>query len=247
MRLRGELVEVGRLGEAKIQAMFALMERYYQNVTQERFRADLAEKRWAILLSDPHTNQLCGFSTQMLLSLPVGGHGVSMLFSGDTIIAPEYWGDVALSHVWGQLALSLIDAHASSPLYWLLISKGYKTYRFLPLFFHEFYPRHDAATPDWASAMIDAFGRAKFPGDYDPLRAIVRAGKGKDRLRAGVADLTEQRLHDAHVRYFVQKNPDYASGDELCCIAPLTRENFTAAAYRVIGAKPATAMAAGVA
>lgn len=240
MRLRGELVEVALLGEERRRAMFTLMDRYYQNVAQERFAADLAEKQWVILLSDPQTGELCGFSTQMLLPLTVSGQKIAVLFSGDTIIAPEHWGDVALSHVWGQLALSLINAHPSVPLYWLLISKGYKTYRFLPLFFHEFYPRHDAATPPWAAAVIDAFGRYKAPCSYDPAAGIVRAGEGKDRLRPGVADLTDQRLHDPHVRFFVERNRGYARGDELCCIAPLTRANFTSAAYRVIGAKPLT-------
>lgn len=247
MRLWGELVETGQLGQARTQAMFALMDRYYQNVTQERFLADLAEKQWVILLSDPQTNELCGFSTQVLLPLMVESQKVSVLFSGDTIVAPEHWGDVALSHIWGKLALSLIDAAGAMPLYWVLISKGYKTYRFLPLFFHEFYPRHDVSTPRWASAVIDAFGRQKFPGDYDALGGIVRADEGKDRLRPGVADLTDRRLHDPHVRFFVERNPGYADGDELCCIAPLTRANFTAAAYRVIAARPAsvTAVPAG--
>ena len=245
MRLRGELVETGRLDEARTQAMFALMDRYYQNLTQERFLADLAEKQWVILLSDPHTNELCGFSTQMLLPLSVESQKVSVLFSGDTIVAPEHWGDVALSHVWGKLALSLIDRSGATPLYWVLISKGYKTYRFLPLFFHEFYPRRDLSTPDWARALIDGFGRQKFCGDYDALCGIVRANERKDRLRPGVADLTDQRLHDADVRFFVERNPGYAYGDELCCIAPLTRANFTAAAYRVIGARPVAAVPAG--
>ena len=31
----------------------------------------------------------------------------------------------------------------------------------------------------------------------------------------------------------------YIHGDELCCLAPLTRANFTRAAYRVIGPEPA--------
>lgn len=241
MRLRGELVEVTLLGEEQRRAMFTLMDRYYQNVAQERFLKDLAEKQWVILLSDPRSGELCGFSTQMLLPLTAEGQTIAVLFSGDTIIAPEHWGDVALSHVWGQLALSLIDQHPLVPLYWLLISKGYKTYRFLPLFFHEFYPRHDADMPPWAGAVIDAFGRHKSPRSYDAAAGIVRADEGKDRLRPGVADLTDQRLRDPHVRFFVQRNPGYARGDELCCIAPLTRENFTPAAYRVIGAQPLAA------
>ena len=47
--------------------------------------------------------------------------------------------------------------------------------------------------------------------------------------------MTSSRLRDPHVRYFAELNPGHARGDELCCIAPLTRENFTLAAQRVIG------------
>ena len=54
----------------------------------------------------------------------------------------------------------------------------------------------------------------------------------------GVADLTPQRLHDPYVRFFAERNPGHSDGNELCCLAPLTRANFTAAAYRVIGPAP---------
>src|SRR5205823_6261147 len=103
---------------------------------------------WVIQLIDPVTDALCGFSTQALLDVDVAGRRpVKALFSGDTIIDRGHWGVSALTRVWGRLALSLIDALPSTELYWFLISKGYKTYRFLPVFFREFYPRHDAPTP----------------------------------------------------------------------------------------------------
>jgi hypothetical protein len=50
--------------------------------------------------------------------------------------------------------------------------------------------------------------------------------------------VTVERLRDPHVCFFLARNPGHASGDELCCLAPLTRANFTPAAYRVIGAEP---------
>ena len=43
-------------------------------------------------------------------------------------------------HVWGGLALSLIDERPGAELYWFLIAKGYKTYRFLPVFFRSSIP-----------------------------------------------------------------------------------------------------------
>jgi hypothetical protein len=218
--------------------MYELMDRHYVNVRQNVFDADLAEKRWVILLQDPVTEELCGFSTQRLLTVEAGGEQVTALFSGDTIIAREKWGESALPHVWGRLALSLIDEHSGGPLYWFLISKGYKTYRFLPLFFREFYPRYDRATPREARAIIDALAGSRWPGFYDSGAGVIRATASKDRLRPGIADVTDARLRDAQVRFFLERNPGFADGDELCCLAPLTRDNFTPAAWRVIGAAP---------
>jgi hypothetical protein len=219
--------------------MFALMDRHYENVEWEWFEADLAEKQWVIQISDPATGELCGFSTQVLLDAQAEGRPIKALFSGDTIIDRDRWGDSALTHVWGRLALSLIDSHPGVELYWFLISQGYKTYRFLPVFFHEFFPRHDVPVPGYVRSVMDTLGRARYPLQYDPAAGVVRASDRQYRLRPGVADITPERLRDPHVRFFQARNPGHLQGDELCCLAPLTRANFTRAAYRVIGPEPA--------
>ena len=234
MKLKGLLLDAGAITPGRRNEMFRLLRRCFANVTREAFTRDLSEKRWVILLLNPDTDELCGFSTQMLITLPVDGAPTTVLFSGDTIVAPEHWGDAALAHVFGNLALELIAQHPPDRLFWFLISKGYKTYRFLPVFFREFYPRHDTIMPERMGRLLDAFGRHKFPQTYDPAQRIVRADGAKDHLRAGVADLTQARLRDPHIAFFAQANPRHAAGEELCCIAPLTRANLTTAAYRVI-------------
>ncbi len=235
MSLAGQLSPVAELTAGQRQRMYELMDRHYANVRPEVFEADLAEKQWAILLLDPATREICGFSTQRLLQTEVVGRLVTALFSGDTIIAQERWGETALPQVWGRLALSLIDSFPPRSLYWFLISKGYKTYRFLPVFFREFFPRHDCSTPAEAQAIIDALANGKWPQAYDSCSGLIRASSAKDRLRPGIADVTRERLRDPHVRYFLERNPHCTRGDELCCLAPLARENFTPAAWRVIG------------
>lgn len=218
--------------------MYALMQRYYANVTESAFLSDLADKHWVILLLDPATHVLCGFSTQKLFEVTVDGRPRTILFSGDTIIDENHRGDVALSHVWGNLALSLIDRHPADDLYWFLICKGYKTYRFLPVFFHAFYPCVNRPTPPDILAILHACGHARCGRAYDPAAGLMRGGPDKDRLRPGIADITPERLRDPHVRFFAQRNPLHAQGEELCCLAPLTRANFTPAAHRVIHAVP---------
>jgi hypothetical protein len=234
MRLFGRLTPVTELSTKRREEMFALFARHYEGVTRPRFAADLAEKQSVIEVVDPATGALRGFSTQVVLDVPVARRSVRALFSGDTIVDREFWGDPALSHVWGHLALALIDANDGDPLYWFLISKGYRTYRFLPVFFHEFYPRHSVPTPPAEAEVLHALGRWKFGKAYDPATGIVRP-RDACPLRSGMGE-TSGRLRDPHVRFFLEKNPGHVAGHELCCLARLSRENFTAAAWRVIGA-----------
>jgi hypothetical protein len=233
MRLKTRVVPRAELTPAHKDTMFALMQRHYDNVRRDQFEVDLAEKDWVIQVSDPASEELCGFSTQMLMQEECQGRPVTALFSGDTIIAREYWGDPALSHAWGRLAMHLMDLPGRE-LYWFLMSKGYKTYRFLPVFFREFDPHPERPMPPERKAVLDVLARRKYPRDYDSAAGVVRANAVHDRLRAGVADVTPARLRDPFVAFFTKRNPGHARGDELCCLAPLTRENFTPAAYRVI-------------
>ena len=123
MKLIAELVDVIEVTPQQRNEMFALMDSHYENVHRHLFEADLRQKRWVILIHDSATERLRGFSTQTLLDAKVGGRLVKALFSGDTIIHRECWGDRALAHVWGRFALSLIDAHPGEELYWFLISR----------------------------------------------------------------------------------------------------------------------------
>lgn len=234
--LMGRVVEAAAITRAERQEMFALMGAYYEGVTECEFAKDLAEKQWVIQVIDECSGAVRGFSTQMLLDWTVEGRAGRALFSGDTIVDRELWGRNPLVQLWGRLALSLMDeASATASLYWFLISKGFRTYRFLPVFFHEFYPRFDEKTPAEVRQIVDVLAAGKFATAYDPSAGVIRSNGGSCRLRPRMAEVTPARLCDPHVRHFIKLNPGHAAGDELCCLAPLTRENFTPAACRVIG------------
>lgn len=241
MKPTGQLVRVADIAPIQRDEMFSLMNSYYEGVERATFDSDLDEKDWVIQILDAETSRLQGFSTQMLLEAEVSGRTVHALFSGDTIVDRDARGERTLFQVSGWFVRSLMTTYPDAELYWFLISKGYKTYRFLPLFFREFYPRHDAPTPTRYAAVIDALGGFKFPAAYERGAAIVRAGPLACRLRPGIADITPDRLRDPHIRFFAEQNPRHALGDELCCIAPLTPANLTAAAHRAMGARPPNA------
>jgi hypothetical protein len=234
-KLAGRLRTIDEVTPTERESMYALMTEHYANVTPQRFAADLAEKQWVLQIHDGD-GRLRGFSTQKILSTNLDGRRVRALFSGDTIVHRDDWGQTALTQQWGRFALDLMDEYPAEPLYWFLISKGYKTYRFLPVFFHQFYPRYDCPTPADIQTLLGQFARAKFGDAFDAQRGVVAAKPNDCHLLPGVAEVTAGRLQDPHVRFFHERNPQHALGDELCCLAPLTPDNFTAAAYRVIRA-----------
>jgi hypothetical protein len=232
--LSTQIEPIESLDASDRQQMLELMQTYYQGVVTEGFYLDLAEKQWVITLRKS-TGEICGFSTQVIFPIP----GISdslALFSGDTIIAEPFRGTNDLAGMWGQFALELLDRFSEKRLYWFLISKGYKTYRYLPLFFHEYYPQPGIDMPTEIATMIDALASWKFGNRYDSHQRIVRSDVDGCRLRVGVAPLGSHRLKDPHVAYFVKANPGHVLGDELCCLAPITHENFKRGAYRVIKA-----------
>ncbi len=231
-RVTGKIERVEDLSDRDYQTMFALMQRYYLDLHQSDFERDLGEKQWVIAIRDSG-NTICGFSTQVLWTVP-NFPGTQILFSGDTVVDQSYRFSSLLAGLWGQLALSLMDQHAEQSLYWFLISKGYKTYRYLPLFFHEFYPRRDMETPKNICLLIECLGQWRFKERFCAPRGIVRATPDACKLRPEVAPVHLHRLQDPDVQFFVDANPNHAQGDELCCLAPLTRANFTSAGYRVI-------------
>lgn len=244
-KLKGQVTLVAELDAADQEQMYQLMTRHFDNVDRDAFHQDLSEKQWVIRLIDEQSGVLSGFSTQMLFPIEVSGKEMLAVYSGDTIVDRENWGTMALGLAAVRLAFSLMDEHPDQELYWFLISKGYKTYRFLPVYFHEFFPRYDRETPNWAKQIIDTCGQRKFPRTYDAETGLVVAPSDGCRLREGVATVTDQRLSDPHVKFFLDRNPGHASGNELCCIAPLKRDNFSPTARRWVESEDSPQASAG--
>jgi len=213
--------------------MYALMERYYSNVSRAVFDRDLSEKEWCILLTDA-SGRVKGFSTVMLVRAVLEGRPVTAVYSGDTIIDREHWGESILSRLWSRHAFELAARVPEDPVYWFLLSSGYKTYRFLSTFFEEFYPRHDRETPREAQRVMEALAMARFPDRFDPEAGVVRP-EDASPLRPGVAEVSERPRSAPHVAFFVSASPGHARADELVCLTELAVENLTPAGRRMLG------------
>lgn len=232
-RLTGTIRHPAELTTAQRARMYTLLADYFSNVSQAQFEADLAEKESVVILADSTTTEVQGFSTLMRLRVEVEGQPVVAFFSGDTIIHRDYWGETELPRLWGKHVFELADSLPETRVFWFLISSGYKTYRFLPVFFREFYPTYRQPTPPDIQQILDAVAHHKFPGEYDPVSGLIRFNEASP-LKAGVAEVTKRRLKDPHIAFFVTINPDYAKGDQLACLVELRRDNITAAGRRML-------------
>ena len=224
MKLESQTIPVRELRPECMVQMRELMQAHYEGVSDQQFLADLQAKQWVILLYDDA--RLCGFSTQTLFDYRHENRLTKILFSGDTIIDKSHWGSLALPVAWGRLMLSLQATYPRTDLYWLLTSKGYKTYRFLPVFFHEFYPCHTAETPAFERTLLRSLGAQQFGTRFDEAAGVLRAQAGAQRLREGVAELDAKRLRDPHVAFFQRQNPGHPRGDELVCLARFHPDNL---------------------
>jgi|TARA_B100001971_G_C18234610_1_gene566310 hypothetical protein len=232
--LDGEIIGIKTLTKNDMGEMYGLMTSHYDNVNIETFQRDLSEKKDVILLRELDKGSIKGFSTLMLLEETVDGNSITALFSGDTIIDKEYWGTNELPKWWGKYAFSLIDEMPDQELYWFLMSKGYKTYRFLPVFFNEFYPRRGVEFPERDKMILDTFASSKFPKDYNFHTGVISFDKGKDYLKQGVADIDDSRMKNSDVKYFVERNPNWQQGDELACLVRLTKDNFNKVGHKIV-------------
>ena len=229
--LSGTVRPRAEVDPAEADRLYDLFVRYYLNVERATFDRDLAEKDWVLLLRDA-AGELRGFTTLKLYDVELLGRRVRAVFNGNTIIDRASWGDQELVRAWCGFMAQLKSHAPSVPLYWYLISSGYRTYLYLPLFFREFYPRHDVETPLFEARLIDCLGRMKFPDEYRD--GCVRVAEPRECLRPDLAVPLESRARNPHVRFFLERNRGYLRGDELVCVAEYSLENTRRMAHTAL-------------
>jgi hypothetical protein len=227
----GRLVAREDLTAAERESMLALLQAHFEGVTPERFERDLAEKTWALLLEDE--GLLRGFSTLLLWeTTPPGEAPCTVVYSGDTVVERGAWGSAALPRSWIAAVRKLRERYPLGRLWWLLLTSGFRTYRFLPVFWSDFWPRFDAATPPEAQTRMSYLARERLGGLYKEKEGIVRFPEPQS-LREGLDDLPPGRLADPHIAFFLERNPGWKEGDELVCLTEIAEENLTRAGRRM--------------
>lgn len=232
MNLHYEITQPGLLNWARIAEMHALFETCYDCVPKSAFDADLMDKTHVVLLLDD-VHHLMGFSTQQIYRTETADGPANILFSGDTVIAPSCWGTQELVRGWCEVAAQMLSEAGDLPCYWFLISKGFRTYLYLPLFFKTYHPHPDRHGLD-LKPLLNRLACEKFSNAYDPATGLIRFSSSKGQLGDGLSEVPDHRHQNRDVRFFLTQNPDYANGVELACLAPISLTNTHGLGRRIL-------------
>ena len=223
MNFKTVITAVSRLDVVIRKSLFELHSRFFTNLKLDSFLADLAEKQWVIL--SRNQDRIVAFSTLIIHEETLGGKPVDFMFTGDTIVDPEFWQDNILAPAIGRFIDHQLELKPNRPLYWFLICKGYRTYLTLPRFFKSFIPNPEAVTDPLLQELLDHICRLRYGDTYDPLRGILDFGNTKDFLAPELQEVPESRSSGKFIRYFLEKNPGWTRGDELVCLVDVSPGN----------------------
>jgi hypothetical protein len=210
-------------------AMFSLMDDHFEDMQRSRFERDLCDKNWVVLVKDQ--SNVVGFTTIRLSITQLFSGDALVIYSGDTLVNPKYRMATNFVRGWFASMHQLKQLYPELPLYWFLLCSGFRTYRFMPVYWKTFYPRHDLPTPpEWKNNM-DYLAETQFGTEYNKRTGIVKL-LHPQVLRESIRDIPEGRADNRNVRFFAHHNPGHALGDELVCLTQICRDNLTRVGQR---------------
>ncbi len=216
---------ISACSEEEKETFYGLLCQGFLGVSQQDFIRDFEEKEAVMILRKEHADgEIVGWSTLMVLTLALPDEEVKVVFSGDTVVLPEYRSGTGLGV---ELLRYFLHATAQFPrhkVYYILTSKGWRTYKIMPFFFQEFAPCSDRPTTPYEKVLMDAFGKTKYPGHYHSETGVINYSS--QRVRPEGIDVAPLRP-DSHTAFFLRCNPGYLDGYELVCVARIAPDNFT--------------------
>ncbi len=225
--LQFQLTALCDLKKEQSERMFVLMSEHYDCMTKERFSQDLLNKQWVGLLMDSQ-NQIQGFTTLVVNPKGCGTPLYNIVFSGDTIIARAYWGTSELVRGVAYTFGRMLAAQSHKKLYWYLMSKGHRTYMYLPLFFRRFYPSYDQKRHIDLFEIVNGCSKILYPDAWYSSRGVVAFKESHGQLKSELAQGAWHKQMHPHVQFFLEKNPRFDQGEELICMAEIHPDNALA-------------------
>jgi hypothetical protein len=222
--------KIPELSEQNYRDMQNLYLSHYDGSTALQVETDLQDKSEAILVLNQGI--LVGFTTLKVYEHEWAGQTIRIVYSGDTIVDPTHWGQQALAFTWIAKMGELKREKPDLPMYWFLIVKGHRTYKYLPVFGKSFYPHWSMDRSD-LKPLADNLAQKKFGTDYNPTTGVVEFHLSKGHLKPDLALPSEEEKSKDAVRFFLERNPNYLHGHELVCLCEITEENMKPLTRRI--------------
>ncbi|HEY4469300.1 MAG TPA: hypothetical protein VGN53_16510 [Klebsiella sp.] len=216
---RAYFQKISTLTDARREQMAEIYFQSYAGSDLSCFLSDLESKDETLLLE--YKGQLVGFSNIQFYE-----HGQAIIvYSGDTIVMPEHWKQQILHRVW-IMRMGLLKAQVpNKKLYWFLLVKGVRTYKYLKVFSRTFYPHWLRNEPE-LQRLASYLATEKFGSLYNAETGVVECPEHYGYLKESLARIPDSLRSKAEVDFFLRKNPRYTFGHELVCLCELAQENF---------------------
>lgn len=210
--------------------IIALYLDYYDGSDSAQVESDLNDKSEIILLF--FDSKIIGFTTLEFYEKNWKQNTIRIVYSGDTIVDKVHWGQQSLTFACITRMGIYKQEKPELTVYWFLIVKGHRTYKYLPVFVKSFYP-HWQYQSESLKAIAEFLVRDKFGEIYNSHTGVLEFPESKGHLKKEYAYPNENEKKKLSVKYFLQRNPDYVKGHELVCLCELNRENMKPLTKRV--------------
>jgi hypothetical protein len=216
-------VPAGALDDATKRRMASIYLAIYDGSSEALFLHDLAQKDEVLLVHA--AGELVGFTTVRMFEREWQGDTVGVVYSGDTVVERAHWGQQALAFAWIERMGRLKAEWPQRPLYWFLLVKGHRTFRYLPVFGKSFHPHWSIERSD-LRRLADALALEMFPHDYNPRTGVVEFAESRGHLKGDIAVPSADDLRREGVRFFLERNPGFRRGHELVCLCEIEEHNM---------------------
>lgn len=225
-KLTASFQKIKKVSVVQLLEMHSVFIQYYHNADLQTFVTDMGKKTGVFLIQEKDSSKIVGFSTWTEVDLTERGTPSLGVFSGDTIIEKKYWGNSALQKAFAKQLLKTKIKNPKTPVYWLLISKGYKTYLLLTNNFPKHYPSYESNNIKLES-VVDNYCKKLYPDSYNTEDRLLNFGDSYQYLKDDVAQITDEMTNqNPNIRHFTKLNPSWDRGIELPCAGEVSAKFF---------------------
>ncbi len=192
------------------------------------------------ILNRPHLVRIRERATKRLVgtvsfgvapvTLP-SGESVRVFYGGDLMLLPHLRGSGLIQELAVRIVLGELIRHPRTVHYGFGVALTHLMYLGLIRSFIDAWPRRDRTLPPDIRFVMETIGRMAYPQTWrsaDQPVEVGRKGRGRDLV------ISEALMGAPDVRFFVERNPDYARGMALPFIMKVDAENLAGLCWRSI-------------